>query len=92
MTRRAPVAGACAQARDSLPPSILVEVPLTSFVHDYLDRQGLAGDYLDNRPRAVRCVHPLVTLFEKVDAVARRYGREVIEADSFVRHYEDRRS
>jgi hypothetical protein len=41
------------------------------------------------RARDVRCVHPLVTLLEKLDALSRRYGRETIEADTFVRHYED---
>jgi len=66
-----------------------VERPVTSFVHDYLDRIGMLGEFTDNRPRAVRCVHPLVTLLEKLDALSRRYGRETIEADSFVRHYED---
>ncbi len=66
-----------------------VERMLSSFVHDYLDAQGMLDEYEDNRPRAVRCVHPLVTLFEKLDAMARRYGRDVIEADTFVRHYED---
>ena len=66
-----------------------VERPVTSFVHDYLDRIGMLGEFTDNRPRAVRCVHPLVTLLEKLDALSRRYGRETIEADTFVRHYED---
>jgi len=66
-----------------------VEKMLSSFVHDYLDAQGMLGDYKDNRPTAVRCVHPFVTLFEKLDAMARRYGRDPIEADIFVRHYED---
>jgi hypothetical protein len=67
-----------------------VEMPLSSFVHDYLSTQGMLGtDYGENRPRSVRCVHPLVTLFEKLDAIARRYERDPIEADSLVRHYED---
>jgi hypothetical protein len=66
-----------------------VEMPLTSFVHDALARQGQLADYVDNRPRAVRCVHPLVTLLEKLDALARRYARDGMEPDSFVRHYED---
>jgi hypothetical protein len=66
-----------------------VERPVTSFVHDYLDRIGMLGEFTDNRPHAVRCVHPLVTLLEKLDALSRRYGRETIEADTFVRHYED---
>lgn len=66
-----------------------VELPLTSFVHDVLERRGQLTSYTDNRPRAVRCVHPLVTLLEKLDALSRRYAREVIEPDGFVRHYED---
>ena len=66
-----------------------VEKMLSSFVHDYLDAQDILGDYEDNRPPAVRCVHPLVTFFEKLDAMARRYEREPVEADTLVRHYED---
>ena len=67
-----------------------VEMPLSSFVHDYLSIQGMLGtDYDENRPRAVRCVHPIVTLFEKLDAVARRYERGPGDADSFASHYED---
>jgi len=66
-----------------------VERPVSSFVHDYLDGLGMLAEFTDNRPRAVRCVHPLVTLLEKLDALSRRYGRETIEADTFVRHYED---
>lgn len=63
--------------------------PIGSFVHDYLVREGMLGGYDDNRPTAVRCVHPLVTLFEKLDAMSRRYARDPIEPDTFVRHYED---
>jgi hypothetical protein len=66
-----------------------VLMPLTSFVHDHLALLGMSDDYIDNRPRAVRCVHPIVTLLEKLDALSRRYNRDVIEADAFVRHYED---
>ena len=64
-------------------------MPLTSFVHEHLTRLGMSDDYVDNRPRAVRCVHPVVTLLEKLDALSRRYNRDVVEADAFVRHYED---
>ena len=66
-----------------------VLMPLTSFVHEHLARLGMSDDYVDNRPRAVRCVHPVVTLLEKIDALSRRYNRDVVEADAFVRHYED---
>lgn len=66
-----------------------VERPLTSFVHDFLERRGQLGEYIDNRPIAVRCVHPLVTLVEKLDALSRRFSRERFEPDAFARHYED---
>jgi hypothetical protein len=66
-----------------------VQKSLGSFVHAHLEREGMLGDYDDNRPAGVRCVHPMVTLFEKLDAMSRRYGRDDMEPDSFVRHYED---
>ena len=66
-----------------------VPMALGSFVHDWLSKQGSWPGYTDNRPRALRCVHPWVTLLEKLDAMARRYDRELMEPDSFVRHYED---
>jgi len=62
---------------------------LTSFVHDHLAAAGLAAQYDDNRPRAVRCVHPLVTLLEKLDALGRKAPRADVEAATYVRHYED---
>lgn len=65
------------------------EQRIGSFVHTYLADRAMLGDYIDNHPGAVRCVHPLVTLFEKLDAIARRYARDGVDADSFVRHYED---
>lgn len=85
---------------DGLSPSVRLEVgrarvvpfverPISSFVHDHLEKLGMLGEFADNRARAVRCVHPLVTLLEKLDALSRRYNREVVEADAFVRHYED---
>lgn len=66
-----------------------VERPISSFVHDYLEHRQLIGEFADNRSRALRCVHPLVTLLEKLDALSKRYVREPMEADGFVRHYED---
>ena len=62
---------------------------LDSFVHTHLVQRDMIGGYADNRPLAVRCVHPFVTLFEKLDAMARRYARDELQADAFVRHYED---
>jgi hypothetical protein len=66
-----------------------VQKSLGSFVHAHLEQQGLLGDFVDNRPAGVRCVHPMVTLFEKLDAMSRRYGRDEVDPDRFVRHYED---
>ena len=62
---------------------------MTSFVHEEVAAQGLAAEFLDNRPKAVRCVHPIVTLLEKLDALHRRVPRLDIESATFVRHFED---
>ena len=66
-----------------------VERDLTSFVHEYLAEIDRLGEYQDNRPRAVRCVHPLVTLIEKLDALQNRVQRDDREPATFVRHFED---
>lgn len=83
----------------SMKPFVLLEVgdarvrpfldrSLSSFVHDYLQEVGQLGAYEDNRPASARCIHPLVTLIEKLDAISRRFegGKD---ASDFVRHYED---
>jgi hypothetical protein len=62
---------------------------MTSFIHEELEAQGQLGSFEDNRPRAVRCVHPLVTLIEKLDALRRRVPRGDIAPAAFVRHFED---
>jgi len=85
---------------DVLKPFVLLEVgsgrvtpsvpcDMTSFVHDELAAQGQLGAFHDNRPKAVRCVHPLVTLLEKLDALHRRVPNEKSEPADFVRHFED---
>lgn len=85
---------------DVLRPFVLLEVgdarvtpfvprDMTSFVHEELEALGQLSDYEDNRPRNVRCVHPLVTLLEKLDALQKRVPREDIAPASFVRHFED---
>ena len=65
-----------------------VERDLTSFVHRLLAEQGKLAEYDDNQPRAVRCIHPLVTLLEKLEAISRRFESGHDPAN-FVRHYED---
>jgi hypothetical protein len=62
---------------------------LTSWVHDRLDASGFSSEFTDNRPRGVRCIHPMVTLLEKLDALQRRFPNEQVPAPTFVRHYED---
>jgi hypothetical protein len=62
---------------------------LGSHVHDELERLGWLGAYTENRPRDVRCIHPLVTLIEKLDALQRRVSIEENEPATFVRHFED---
>jgi hypothetical protein len=62
---------------------------MTSFVHEHLEHEGQLGDFDDNRPRSVRCVHPLATPLEKLDALMRRLPREDVAPATFVRHFED---
>lgn len=66
-----------------------VERDLTSWVHEKLVKQNQLSDFVDNRPRGVRCVHPIVTLLEKLDALSKRVPRADVEPAAFVRHYED---
>ena len=66
-----------------------LERDLSSFVHDHLGRIGRIADYHANRPRAVRCAHPLVTLIEKLDNLHRRARRPGGDPATFVRHFED---
>ena len=66
-----------------------VERPIGSFVHEHVGDQGIMQEFRENRPSRLRCVHPLVTLVEKIDAIARGFRREPFEPRRFVRHYED---
>lgn len=76
-------------ARSAVAPS--VSRPVTSAVHEWLAARGQLQEFTDNRAHAVECVHPYVTLIEKLDAITRRYHRAAdrFEAASFARHYED---
>lgn len=66
-----------------------VRCDLSSFVHDEPALWEQGESYTDNRPRGVRCVHPLVTLIEKLDALIRKAARDDPEPSTFARHYED---
>lgn len=66
-----------------------VERGLTSFVHEQLASANLLDEFTDNRPVAIRCVHPLVTLIEKLDALQKRVPNNSVDASAFVRHFED---
>jgi len=65
-----------------------VERPISSWVHDHLQAQGIAEEFDSNRPACLRCIHPLVTLLEKLDAMARRFQAGTDPAQ-YVRHFED---
>ena len=69
------------------PPTILKD--LSSFLHQHVDSVGLRTAYADNRPSGIECVHPFVTLVDKLDSVTKRYGRAQFAAEEFARHYED---
>ncbi len=62
---------------------------LTSLLHEHVLELGLVEQYVDNRPVGMSCVHPLVTLIDKLDSVSKRYAREVFAPEEFARHYED---
>jgi hypothetical protein len=66
-------------------PSLLRD--LSSFVHDQLAQQVRISEYIDNRPQAVRCLHPQVTLLEKLDALTRKFTKP--DPAKQVRHFED---
>ncbi|MFM7201544.1 MAG: nucleotidyl transferase AbiEii/AbiGii toxin family protein [Myxococcota bacterium] len=66
-----------------------VERPIYSCVHQWLKVHHQSSEWVGNWPHAVRCVHPLVTLLEKLDAISRRYRRTQLEPAAFIRHYED---
>ena len=89
-----------AELHPTIRPFVLLEVgaarvtpfvprSLSSFVHDWLSKTGRAVDFDDNRPSGIRCVHPLVTLIEKIDAISHRYARGEGNPAPFIRHYED---
>lgn len=65
------------------------ELPLTSWVHEKLVDLKQMSDYTDNRPAKIRCINPFVTLIEKLDAIAKKFERDRMDAVGFVRHYED---
>lgn len=87
--------------QESMSPHVALEVgvhawtpptlPCTfrAFVHDLVDDQGRLGDYADNCPTDVACVHPYATLVDKRDVITRRYPRTPYRPETFVRHYED---
>lgn len=66
-----------------------------SFVHEDADFQQLVGIVARDTGIAAALIEKdywvthTVTLFEKLDAMARRYARDGMEADAFDRHYED---
>lgn len=71
-----------------------VKCPITSFLHEFLAAEdAFTGPdaVIDNRPAAIDCVHPEVTLIEKLDAITRRYARpdDAFAPGTFARHYED---
>ena len=66
-----------------------IERSLSSYIHDRLIKTGQIDEYQANNPETVRCLHPVVTLIEKIDAIIGRYNREQFDPVSFIRHYED---
>ncbi len=65
-----------------------VDCDITSWVHDELAIVGSLAEFDDNRAR-VRCLHPLVTLIEKLTILEKRAPDVTYPPDRFIRHYED---
>ena len=61
--------------------------PLSSWIHDFIERQGVLDEYIDNRPKNVRCVRPEVTVLDKLDAIQGKFAKR--QPADFVRHYGD---
>jgi len=72
---------------DEPPPWVACH--LDSFIHVFLAERGQLHDYVENRPKAVACVHPYHTLLGKLNAITGWYARTPFDPDRFVRHYED---
>ncbi len=67
-----------------------MECPITSWLHEDVGRGGEAvPGFVDNRVAAIRCVHPLVTMLEKLESIERQFGQATKDPARFVRHYED---
>jgi hypothetical protein len=62
---------------------------ISSMIHDHLEMAGALEAFANNRPAGMRCIHPKVTLIEKLDAIMRRFTMENLDPVKFVRHYED---
>lgn len=75
-----------------------VERRMSSWLHDELRARRAAETFADNEP-VIRCVHALVTLFEKLEALERRADQDAAFTKAgegvltpprlYVRHYED---
>jgi hypothetical protein len=66
-----------------------IALAMSSFIHDHLISIQQFGNFTDNRPTKIECVHPLVTLLEKLDAIHRRFPNKKTDGAAFVRHFED---
>lgn len=97
---RAHYEGSYLRALGGLRPYVLLEIgsarvtpnlerEISSFVHEELKTRGQVSEFIDNHSAAVRCVHPLVTLIEKLDALQSRVSNSAHEPAVFVRHFED---
>ncbi len=61
---------------------------LDSWVHARVVAARRLDEFFDNRPRRLSCLHPTVTLLEKLEAISRSFSRGLDPA-RYVRHYGD---
>ena len=87
---------------EDLKPGILLEagfdnitpnspLNITSWIHEYLEKSGLAGEYIDNRASEIKCYHPGYTLIEKIQTIIRKFRnlKDGIHDMNFMRQYYD---
>lgn len=98
LARYTPLAGA--DSSGLVPPAVRLEIgsgrvlpclprDIGSWAHEAASALRPEPEGARRTPRGVRCVHPVVTLVEKIDALQRRYPRADLLPSAFVRHYED---
>lgn len=70
-----------------------VPVTISSWVWQYLEKNNLISNYIDNNAVGVLCYHPGYTFIEKLQTIVRKFRNRQLDNESsainFMRHYYD---